>query len=283
MQRAQDGNAIWKHGRKWAREPGSEAGGRRGSLTRLQGRGVVRSSAVADVERPRGWRGDGIHVRGGFRLRDFSLDLTTGEASFVPEVRGETWPHWLAIARDVEDQASSAREEAVEATDDSVFGEALEREFRASIQAVGASAFAIDAFYGATLVHAPAAKVASRAARYAKIFETLKQAYKLGRGQQQSYIRATLQQVFQFRDHAVHPPASWAKPVAHPVFGLGMEQLFVIFRAENAYAARKFAHQLIWRCLTQPKSRHRDLVTWCEATAKLIEQPDVGPRLPPAP
>jgi hypothetical protein len=52
-------------------------------------------------------------------------------------------------------------------------------------------------------------------------FETMKRAFVL-RGALQQAAREPLRQIFRRRDEAVHPPTSWAEPVRHPVFNVGI-------------------------------------------------------------
>lgn len=108
-------------------------------------------------------RGGGIFVQGGFgfRLRDIhlSFDATTGElveSSMIPEVRADTFQHWLAIAELSSDQAELARTEALEADlkDDDGFGLPVSKEYRSSMIAIAAAAFAMDAFYASVVLHA---------------------------------------------------------------------------------------------------------------------------------
>jgi hypothetical protein len=110
---------------------------------------------------------------------------------------------------------------ATDGVDDDVFNAALEAEFRASLLAVAASAFAVDAFYASVVEAASDARVRART-RDGRIFETLRRAFDLTPGQ-----RAALHEpsriVFRLRDEAVHPPAVWAEPALHPIFNLGME------------------------------------------------------------
>jgi hypothetical protein len=128
--------------------------------------------------------------------------------------------------------------------------------------AVSASAFALDAFFASVVQHAPQARVSTRA-RHATIFETFKRAFALSHGQV-SALQAPLRMIFELRDTAVHPPATWAQPVLHPAFNLGMEPRFVQFRAENAINAHLLARRLVAVCVRKPKARYPDLVKWCE-------------------
>jgi hypothetical protein len=235
---------------------------------------------MADDER-KGNRGSGIHVRGGFRLRDFhlSFDATTGElvsSSLNPELRADMFPFWLQVAEASAGDAEAARREAIEAAPDEKekFNDALEREFRASLITVAASAFALDAFYASVVLHAPTTKVVSRT-RDGSIFETLKRAFTMT-AKQQANLRDFLKTLFRLRDEAVHPKAAWLAPIAHPVFGLGMEPRIVHFRAENAVNGQLHARRIVWFCLHKPKKKHKDLVTWCDALKDQFTEPPLA-------
>lgn len=186
-------------------------------------------------------RGGGIHVEGDFRVRGFHLvfNAETGELvspPLVPEVRTDTLHAWLHVSAQAADDAEGGRIIAAGAAeDDSVtFREGLEREFRASLIAIAAAAFAGDAFYGSVIQHAPETRVAARP-RNRKIFETLKRAFSLS-GNQLSALDEHLRLIFRLRDEAVHPPAEWAEPILHPAFNLGMEPRLVKYRQRTPYA-----------------------------------------------
>lgn len=228
----------------------------------------------------KGNRGSGIRVSDGFgfRIRNFNLsfDATTGElaaSSMIPELRADMFPYWLQMAEQSSLDAEGARREVLDAGADEneKFDDALEREFRASMIAVAASAFALDAFYASVVLHAPATKVASRS-RDGSIFETLKRAFTMT-ASQQTNLREFLRILFRLRDEAVHPSAAWASPVRHPVFGLAMEPRLVHFRAENAVNGQLHAHRIVWFCLHKPKKKHKDLVTWCDALKHKFSEP----------
>jgi hypothetical protein len=241
-------------------------------------------------QHPKGYRGKGIHVtRGGFRIPAFSLTLdpSTGKlggSPIVPELRVDTFDHWLAIARRAGEEAATARERGVAAPLDAntEFAQALEQEFRATMVAVGASAFAVDAFFASVVEHAPEARVEAKG-RDAEVFETLKRAFSLT-GFRLDGLRRQLRGLYRLRDQAVHPPASWRAPVAHPVFGLGMEPRFVHFRAENAVNAPVVVQRVVYECMRCPKPEHAELVAWCEATKELVGEPEPVPEwaVPPA-
>jgi hypothetical protein len=187
-------------------------------------------------------------------------------------LRTDTLPQRLEIALEARDDAERLREVAITADDGESFAEAIEAEFRAPMIALTSSAFALDAFYGSVIHHAPDTRVKA-SPRSAKLKETFKHAFTLSADQEQA-IDEPLRQIFDFRGTAVHPREEYAEPVVHPVFGLGMEQPLVIFSYENARLSYDFAHRLIWLCLHRPKARWPDLVKWCDETKERVRRPD---------
>lgn len=235
-------------------------------------------------------RGGGIHMQSGgdFRIRDFriSLDRTTGElidSTMITELRVYSFRHWLEIAEQASDEAVSARRAAVaaELDDNEAFNDAVEREFRGSMIAVAAAAFALDSFYASVIEHAPGTKVKAQG-RDAQIFETLKTAFALTAAQQTA-LRKPLQMTFRLRDEAVHPPTSWVEPLLHPAFNVGMEPRFIKFRAENAVNAQLLARKLVHVCLAKPRSKYAALVEWCGGVKDSIPEPPPVPAWADAP
>jgi len=235
-------------------------------------------------EQPNERRAAGIHIvrRSDFRIRDFrlSLDATTGElveSSMITELRTDIFDHWLRIAEEASGQSEAARKAAIEAAPDDTetFSNALQREFEASMVAVAAAAFAIDAFFASVVEHAPGARVSAKA-RHATILETFKRAFSLSQAQLTA-LREPLRIMFSLRREAVHPPATWAEPVLHPAFDLGMEPRFVKYRAENAVNAQLLARKLIAVCVRNPKARYPALVAWCEPLKDVVPEPPPRP------
>src|SRR6185312_8804600 len=132
-------------------------------------------------------RGGGIYFarRSDLRLRNISLsfDATTGElmsSPIIAEVRTDIFDHWLHIAERAAGDSESARRLALVADldDKEAFSEALLQEYEASLLAITASAFALDAFFASTLAHAPEARAQTRS-RYTTLYETFKRAFSL--------------------------------------------------------------------------------------------------------
>jgi hypothetical protein len=229
-------------------------------------------------------RGGGIHItrRSDFRLRDIhlSLDATTGGlagSSMTPELRTDIFDDWLRIAERASDDSVAARRDALKASleDNEGFASAVQREFEAAMIAVSASAFALDAFFASVVEHAPGARV-SAGSRHATIYETFKRSFGLSHAQLKAALDP-LRMIFRFRREAVHPPATWAAPVLHETWNLGMEPRFVIFRAENAINAQLFARKLIAECVRKPKKKYPKLVEWCEPLKNLVPEPPPRP------
>jgi hypothetical protein len=223
-----------------------------------------------------GHRGTGVFVTGGdFRIRNLSITLgPDGVETPRPvtvELRTDTFGHWLAVAHDAVSRSQVARELGIEAGPDDAFLAAIESEFRASLIGVSAAAFALDAFYASVIHKAPETRIKARR-RAATLSETFKRAFALTHANAAA-MHQPMRDVFRFRRQAVHPPEEFEPPVAHPVFGVGMERRFVIFRTENALLATTFAHRLIWLCLHRPKPRWTELVAWTEGAKRLVEEP----------
>jgi hypothetical protein len=221
------------------------------------------------------YRGEGIWVRGDLRLRNLTLsfDMTTGDLVSPPptvEVRTHAWADWLVACREACDDCSAARE-STKGADDDDFAISVESEFRRGMQAVTAAAFAIDAFYGSVVEHAPELRVRAKS-RAKSIAATFGRGFVLTNAQQREASKLVVQ-VFRFRDRAVHPRAEFVAPVRHPTFGLGMDPRFVIFRLENANASRIGVHRLLWLLLHRPRGRYASLVEWATASKALVEAP----------
>lgn len=165
--------------------------------------------------------GGGIHVQAGsgFRISNLSLsfDKATGELTapdVQTEVRTDIFQHWLRIAQEASGEAEDAHASALESRGDDTeeFGKALGRDFRASLIAIAAAAFAIDAFYASAVHQAPDINVSCKT-RDATIFETLKRGFSLTPAQQKA-LREPLRNLFRLRDNAVHPGAAGRRPSA---------------------------------------------------------------------
>jgi hypothetical protein len=143
-------------------------------------------SVTANKDNPY-FRGEGVYVTGGLRIRNlgFISDRQTGEVEpkqAIAEVRTDAWHHWLRASKEACEACAQARAETI-GTDDEAFQLVLEHEFRAGMQAICGSAFAIDAFYACVAEHAPDARLEA-ATRVKTIFTTLTRAFVFTNAQQ---------------------------------------------------------------------------------------------------
>ena len=223
------------------------------------------------------WQGLTFPSGGDLRLTGMTLRIDDGGQPQLDlglvEVRNDMWPTWLGVARQQRDLARSARDAnpGQGTGDDEAFGDALKAEYRAALISMCAAAFTLEAFANSVHHHVPASKTPGRSAD-ARIHQTLCRAFKLTNDQSRK-IRATMQQVFRFRDRAVHPPAGFVQPTAHPVYRVGLEPSYAIFRVENAETACAFVHQVLWVCLRNPRRPSEDFGKWCAAKAEEVGEP----------
>jgi hypothetical protein len=198
-----------------------------------------------------------------------SINNETGEVSLDggrATLHYDVCPAWLSIAVDHLKDAKIAREQllvARDSEDDDGRSRALEREFRASMQAITSSAIAIDAFYAVikkklTPDAGPYASEKRNAARFAQVSETLRQAFQLkpiGFGN----LREAVKKIFSFRDQAVHPTGNFSDPVLHPELEVGVERRFVMFRYDNAFKIVQVTVSMISELAAKGKSKNVEL------------------------
>jgi hypothetical protein len=226
-------------------------------------------------------KGMGIRIpAGGFRISLGDSGLTT---SISFDLRIDTWPHWLRIATEHVNQAVAAHTLLMEAhaiNDDAAKGQALEAEFSASLVAISAAAFALDAFYGAVKARAPldagleAKWQKNHTSRAKQIVETLRRSFTIKR-QAEPHLRTSVINLFHLRDWAVHPPSEFQPPQLHPDLGIGVEWRFAVYRAEICKGATQMVLAVIAQCLRKPKRKFAELEEWCmygqEKVTPLVE------------
>lgn len=205
------------------------------------------------------------------------------DGSAVPPVKFEvaldTWRYWLKIATGHVDNAVTAHEELLAAhaeSDDSAKGSALESEFIYSMQGLSASAFSLEAFYASVderiLPDEELSKrwAKNRTARVVRISETLIRAFKITHAGRMVLLK-NLEEVFKFRDYAVHPPARFREPIMHPDLSVGVEWRFIAFTASGSMTATRVALSIIQQCMHAPQSKHEELVKWSQASVARVD------------
>jgi hypothetical protein len=230
----------------------------------------------------------GVFVSDGMSLRipAGGLSIAIGDdgaprASTVRfEVMLDVWPFWLDVALEHAASAMRARGRlealAIASGTDTLekrHASPLIRECKAGMVAISAAAFALDNFYSVVQRFCPGyadlRKEFERAgtARHQQISETLRRTFQV-RSKEERRLRATIQEIFKYRDWAVHPPAEFRDPVRHDLFDVGVEWRFVAFRATNAVAVTRNATSLIDQCVNSPRKSNAPLVKWSDSHRK---------------
>lgn len=239
----------------------------------------------------------GVFVSSGmdFRLTNISINFETGEIGPVtPEVRLDTWNHWLFIAHESCAKAEAALADVLDASaraDDDALGAALEREFRHGMMTISAAAFAIDAFYAGVKerhgVHPQAsAWQAGRLARYKQVSETLRWAWNM-RPENAKKIREAIRQVFRLRDMAVHAPAEFRQPIERTDIARGVEWRYIAFSGDNARRAVEVTDNVIEAFLRNSQKAPPSLREWvvnnrvrfADATGQEVRAKDDPPQV----
>lgn len=221
----------------------------------------------------------GVFIARGMTLTIPHLTLSIGDdgnlkdgGSLTLHVHYDVCPTWLDLAArhlaDAEER-KLARVAAWQSDDQEARATTLEREFESSMQAVMAAAIAVDSFYLAlrdkTNIDKETIEVwrAKRTARHRQIAEVLRRAFSL-KPKPSVVLRNNLQQIFKFRDLAVHPSGNATAPVLHPELGTGVEWRFGAFRADNARPLVHIAHDTIQELVTNGKPATPEIARYAE-------------------
>jgi hypothetical protein len=213
---------------------------------------------------------EGMQLRipvGGLTL---GLDASGGmTSSLVLEVRIDFWPYWLDIGLEHATQAAAERQRLIGRNDamPADIASALGAECRAGMVAVVAAAITLDALYATVRQlgrneQLEARWANARTPRHARISETLRRQFTTSNDQARR-LHTMVQELFKFRDWAVHPPADFKQPVLHDDLGQGVEWRFVAFGAPNAAKAVRNSALIIQHCIDHP--RPGSTAAWCEA------------------
>lgn len=215
---------------------------------------------------------DGSDVR--FRVGSIRVNFDTGEIDpVVPDIRIDTWNHWVIVAREAQvrtEEALTRVHAAHEANDNRLLGLALEEEFRNAMVAISAAAFAIDAFYASVKERYGSHPQngewrTGRLARYKQVSETLRWAWNV-RPEAAKLLRDMLRQLYKFRDSAVHSPADFRAALLREDIERGVEWRFIHFRAKNSAEAIRIACEVIEAFLRDTQRAPGVLREWIVAS-----------------
>jgi hypothetical protein len=220
----------------------------------------------------------GVFLKRGMTVAKPELRLSLGEdgepkASLAFQIHYDVCPIWLELAAhhlvDAEERKLS-RIAAWQSDDEDAKSATLEREFESSMQALMASAIAIESFYSALIrkINIDQETVQrwrdKRTARYKQVAEVIRRAFSV-KPKGTAILRENLKMIFEFRDQAVHPSGDTAAPVMHPELQIGVEWRFAKFRADNARPLVREARVIIQELVTKGRPATPEIARYAEA------------------
>jgi hypothetical protein len=187
--------------------------------------------------------------------------------------------HWLRIAvAHVADAAAANRDllEADSSGENANLGTILEREFRSSMQATVSATIALDAFYAAIKdrIDVPQDQMSAwrknKTARWKQMAEVFRLAFGLS-DRALDEVRGRLDEAFQYRNCAIHPPADQKGPVLRDEIHVGVEWRLVAFRYKNAATIVQMALALVNKMLKKEHPEPEALAKYCEGLRPAVD------------
>jgi hypothetical protein len=223
-------------------------------------------------------RAETFDIRDSASLMAMAQDAApASERAPVPHF--DACPTWLELSVRYLSDAKVARDTRIAAwrdSDERSKAGALEWEFEASLQAMMASANAVDALYAAVQTKVPLPQSLidewreSHAPRYVRISDVLSMAFALERKHADS-LRQALAEIFRFRDLAIDPSAKMDAEILHPELGVGVEWRFAYFRCENALLIVRATVRLIAELVASDYHKAADLRKYAEALRPRVD------------
>ncbi|TWA24753.1 hypothetical protein [Sinorhizobium medicae] len=173
---------------------------------------------------------------------------------------------------------------ADETQDGDAKARSLVEEFRASVQAVVASAICADALYdhlnplSGVPLDVRAAWVKKKTARHAQVAETIRAACNV-KPHEATKLKDFLKHLFKLRDAAVHPTNTPRQPYPHPDLDVSTDWTFVTFRGDLADVVVCTAVGLLWDVTRGSKYKSPELTQFMDDFRKRVEDllPDGRP------
>lgn len=181
------------------------------------------------------------------------------------------WPTWMRIAIDRARVARDARAEAVKGGLGNDTGKWMRSEFEAAVVAVAASAHALDALYGSTVIsqEVRAKWLKKKTSRPGKIREALKLVFDTG--PVDNLWVDEFKWLFDLRDAAVHAKETPKPSVPHPL-GTNTASEQVDYSTESATKAVELALSVLCWCVNHPRQNLADAVQWSEANESTVSK-----------
>jgi hypothetical protein len=143
-------------------------------------------------------------------------------------------------------------------------GLAVYDEYLASLVAVPAAAFAIDAWYIEVMDRIPfVPSQPPPSNRFGWVWGTLSKGFAPGRASN-AWAQA-IKRLYKLRDDVAHFRSEWLPLQPHPSGRTHVSAQNVIYSAEEAERSALIAVEVICGCLRNPRPTNVELVEWCEA------------------
>lgn len=196
----------------------------------------------------------------------------------------DIWPMWLDVAIDNARSATDWRTtlaselgpDRTPLSDPHRQAMLLNEQCKSAMVSICASAFALDNFYACIADFVPGGEAlrsqwdAARTARHKRVSESMRRTFKVT-NEGGKYLQTKMQEVFKFRDWAVHPPSDFREAHYNDLIDAGTDWRFVAFRAENASHAAVFAASSISQCLKAPRRSVIELGNWAQERVERSE------------
>jgi hypothetical protein len=225
-------------------------------------------------------KGMTVGVADGLRL-SVGPDGAVQLSNLTLHVRYDVCPMWAHLALQHLEEAKSKKAVRMAAWTDGTEDQkaaTLEGEFEASLQAMVASAIAVDAFHACVKLHVqlpPSTLKKWRepkrgTPRYSQVTEVLRRAFQL-KPEAVAGLRKNLKEIYRLRDTAVHPPGDLAAPALHPELGVPVESKFALFRADNAEIVVYAATWIIWN-LANGKAKDPQIQSYADGLSQRLSE-----------
>jgi hypothetical protein len=196
--------------------------------------------------------------------------VSAGTASIL--ITSNLWYSWMKVAIEHMQTARAARTAAAApGIPGNEFSTWMSREFQASLVAVSASAHALDALYGSTVIPQAVRDMwkGKGTKRQGKIREALKQVFDTG--QVNAKWVADFDWLFDLRDAALHAEEKPQPPVPHPL-GTNTAPENVDYSIESAERAVDLAVSVLKWCADHPRPKLTDAVAWAGANRAPVQE-----------
>jgi hypothetical protein len=202
-------------------------------------------------------------------VRDSGTHTSTAFVTATAKASSNMWIKWALIAMDHERTARVARSEAERVTDPQKLGDPFEAEFHASLVALTASAFALEAFanhldewLGASVPKTVGQQYGGRVPAAVRVIQVLKDSFDIGPNEPR--WTAEVRALFDLRNDVVHFKPAWNELVKHPTGKSDVVLETVIYSLERASRSVALAVEIMATCLGSPRRDRSQVVEWAE-------------------